>query len=256
MEFQTESSFRKNRNQYIAAITANLVYMGFGTMIGSFATAAPLLLSNETPLKSGPLTNEQLSNIGSINALASIASSLAFGFIAKIIGCKRTILLLAVPSIIFFVLIYIGDTYHYLVCARLTAGMVGGGIQTVLIIFIAEIADDKLVRIEKKMEISSIFFVAIYGLFIKSIPQFIYLLIFRIRGKISTISHMSRNVGILIAYDLGSFLPYRVLPCIFIFIPIVFAVLFVHLPNTPSYYIKRGNLVVRSCEFHFKFRLQ
>lgn len=112
-------------------------------MIGSFATSAPLLMSNETPLKSGPLTNEELSNIGSINAISSIASSLAFGFITKIVGCKRAILLLAVPSIIFYILIYFGDTYHYLICARLAAGMVGGGIQTVMIIYVAEIADDK-----------------------------------------------------------------------------------------------------------------
>lgn len=112
-------------------------------MIGNFATSAPILLSNGTPLKSGPLTNEQLSDIGSINALSSIASSLVFGFIAKVVGCKRAILFLTAPSIMFYVLIYIGDTYAHLVCARLIAGIVGGGIQTVMIIYVAEIADDK-----------------------------------------------------------------------------------------------------------------
>lgn len=112
-------------------------------MIGNFATSAPLLLSNETPLKSGPLTNELLSDIGSINALSSIASSLVFGYIAKVVGCKRAILLLTVPAIIVYILIYIGDTYHYLIWARLCAGVVGGGIQTVMIIYVAEIADDK-----------------------------------------------------------------------------------------------------------------
>lgn len=191
--------------------------MSFGTMIGSFATTAPLLLSNGTPLKSGPLTNEQLSNIGSINAISSIASSIAFGFIAKVIGCKRAILFLTVPSIIFYVLIYIGDTHIQLICARLFAGICGGGIQTLLILYVAEIADDS------------------------------------IRGRLSVISHLSRNSGILIAYVLGAFLPYKIVPCIFICIPIIFAVLFVRFPNTTQYHLKRGNLQVSSFKFWLKF---
>lgn len=124
-------------------LAANLVYMSFGTMIGSFAITAPLLLSNGTPLKSGKITTEELSNIGSINALSSIASSLVFGFIANVIGCKRAILLLTAPSIIFYVLIYIGDTMKFMICSRLVAGICGGGIQTTLILYLAEIVDDE-----------------------------------------------------------------------------------------------------------------
>lgn len=114
-------------------------------MIGWIAPATPILLSDETPLKTGPLTNEQLSWIGSINAIGAILSTFTFGFVTLMLGCKRAIIFLTVPSIVFYVLIFVGDTYYYILIARFFTGWSGGGIQTTLILYIAEIANNKLV---------------------------------------------------------------------------------------------------------------
>lgn len=117
--------------------------MSHGCMIGWIAPASPQLMSNETPLKTGPLTFEQLSWIGSINSIGAILSTFTFGFITLFLGCKRTILLLAVPSVIFFVLIFFGDTYYHILFARFMTGWSGGGIQTTLIIYIADVANNE-----------------------------------------------------------------------------------------------------------------
>lgn len=100
-------------------------------------------MSDETPLKTGPLTNEQLSWIGSINSLGAVISSLTFGMITLILGAKRTILFLAAPSIAFYMLVFFGDTYYHLLIARFCVGWSGGGIQTTLILYIAEIANNE-----------------------------------------------------------------------------------------------------------------
>lgn len=46
--------------------------------LGWIAPATPLLLSHETPLETGPMTNEQLSWIGSINAIGKFKSRHCF----------------------------------------------------------------------------------------------------------------------------------------------------------------------------------
>lgn len=112
-------------------------------MIGWLAPATPILMSEETPLITGLLTNEQLSWIGSINAIGAILSTFTFGFVSVFLGPKRAILCLTVPSLVFFVLIYVGDTYYYILIARFFTGWSGGGIQTTIILYIAEIANNK-----------------------------------------------------------------------------------------------------------------
>lgn len=123
--------------------TANIIFLAHGSMNGWVAPALPVLLSNNTPLTTGPLTNEQLSWIGSINAIGAIVGTFIFGSITMHLGCKRAMLLLTLPSILFWVLIYIGDTYYHILIARFANGWTGGGIQTTIILYIAEIANNK-----------------------------------------------------------------------------------------------------------------
>lgn len=64
---------------------------------------------------------------------------------------------------------------------------------------------------------------------------------FSIRGKLGSFSHLTRNIGLLSAYIIGAVVEYKIVPCIFIFIPILFAILFSLLPNTPQYHLHKGN---------------
>lgn len=66
--------------------------------------------------------------------------------------------------------------------------------------------------------------------------------------EFTTIISTARNIGILIAYIVGATMSYTVIPCIFITVPILFAFGFMLLPNTPQYYLLKGQPEV----IHFK----
>lgn len=115
---------------------------------------------------------------------------------------------MALPLILVYVLIYIGDTYNYVLFARFVIGWCAGGIQTSVIIYITDIANNS------------------------------------IRGKLSSFSYAARNIGILIAYILGPLLPYKIVPCVYVTVPIVFVIWFAFFPNTPQFHLKQGNFQV------------
>lgn len=91
-------------------------------MIGWISPATPILISNESPLKTGALSCQQLSWLGSINAFAAIVGTFAFGFITLYLGCKNTIHTFALAPILFYTLIYFGDSYNYILIARFFMG--------------------------------------------------------------------------------------------------------------------------------------
>lgn len=62
---------------------------------------------------------------------------------------------------------------------------------------------------------------------------------------LSSIVSLFRNLGILFGYIAGATVQYQNIPYIFVLIPIVFAVLFTYLPNTPQFYLRTNQLQVR-----------
>lgn len=58
-----------------------------------------------------------------------------------------------------------------------------------------------------------------------------------IRGSLGSILTISLNVGILIAYVTGAYLPYHIVPCVHIVFPILFFIGSLFLPETPQYLI-------------------
>lgn len=70
------------------------------------------------------------------------------------------------------------------------------------------------------------------------------MLLFSIRGRLSSIGTVIRNLGVLNGFILGAFINYAYVPCICIIFPIVFMVVFSILPNTPQYHLHRGRIQV------------
>lgn len=115
-----------------------------GTMNGWLSPALPELLSEQnTPLTTGPLTNEQLSWIGSINALSGIFGTFSLGCVTAYWGCKRAALLLSITCFAFWTLIFFGDSYYHVLIARFCMGTTGGGVQTTIILYISEISNNE-----------------------------------------------------------------------------------------------------------------
>lgn len=132
--------------------------------VGWLSPALPILTSDETPLNA-PLTNVQVSWIGryffseisipwsvgtylkklfsSIMSLSGIAGSFLFTFLTMKFGSKRIMLVLTAPVFLCWTLIYFGDTYYHILIARLCTGLTAGGVQSTIILYISEIADNR-----------------------------------------------------------------------------------------------------------------
>ena len=117
--------------------------VGHGSISGWFSPALDILLSEETPLIDGEITNEEVSWLGSISSLGSIVGTVIFGLLTWLIGCKRAMIFLALPSITFWLLVFFGDYLYHIMIARFIMGMTAGGIQTGVIIYVSEISNDK-----------------------------------------------------------------------------------------------------------------
>lgn len=83
------------------------------------------LASENTPL-SEPLSNEQISWIASFNSIGALFGSISIGWIIHKLGCKRAMFALAFPFIIFWILVYFGKNFYFILVARFINGFTGG----------------------------------------------------------------------------------------------------------------------------------
>lgn len=106
---------------------------------------SPMILflqSKETPIDH-PITADEASWIGSCLSLGGLAGNFLFGLLLNKIGRKKTVLLLPIPHIILWAIIYFATKVEHFYIARLFAGLCGGGVFVCVPIFIAEISDPK-----------------------------------------------------------------------------------------------------------------
>lgn len=73
--------------------------------------------------------------------------------------------------------------------------------------------------------------------------------LFSVRGRLGSVWLFIRNIGVLTAFIFGATLEYRLIPCICVFVPITFAIVFFMLPNTPKFYLHKGHTMVNNCDF-------
>lgn len=66
----------------------------------------------------------------------------------------------------------------------------------------------------------------------------------QIRGRLGSMTNFIRNVGILFGYILGAVVEYSYIPWICVVFPVIFMIVFVAIPNTPQYYLEKGNIQV------------
>lgn len=135
--------------------------LGHGTVIGWLSPVTPLLLSKETPLESGPLTPAQLSWIGSLTVFGGLLGPIVFGYITSCIGSKRTLFLLTIPTMTFWIIVFNTNTFEWLVVGLFIAGLTGSSTLTSVVLFVSDIANDKQVfELKKKIIFNRIIIVS------------------------------------------------------------------------------------------------
>lgn len=71
---------------------------------------------------------------------------------------------------------------------------------------------------------------------------------YRIRGKLGSMALLIRSIGYMVAFIIGAYVDYSIVPFIYLGIPILFFTTLLYLPNTPSHLIK-----IKKYEVSFNF---
>lgn len=108
---------------------------------------------------------------------------------------------------LFWLIVMNADQSWQLCIGRLFSGLTGGAFVSIQL-FLADISDD------------------------------------RIRGRLGTFLSLYLNVGVLLGYVAGTYLPYAVIPYAMVTWPLAFIVLFAFVPSTPQYLLTVGDVKV------------
>ncbi|XP_031623618.1 facilitated trehalose transporter Tret1-like [Contarinia nasturtii] len=191
------------RFQYLAVIIANIISLCHGMAIGWLSPNLPKLQSDDSPLDTGRMSLSSASWLGSCFSIGAILGNCIFGTISNYIGRKNTLCILALPNLLFWLLVLYGHNAVDLYIGRIFAGATGGGMYICLPLFVAEVADQ------------------------------------RIRGRLASLLMLNVTIGILFGFIAGTYLSYYLVPKIFLPLPIVFFASFIFFPETPQYFIER-----------------
>lgn len=99
-------------------ISANLIMFSHGCTVGWVSPALLYLMSDDSPLKTGSITIEQASWIGSINCIGALFGIFSIGIFTSFMGCKRAMAFLAIPALMYWLAIIFGETANHIIFAR------------------------------------------------------------------------------------------------------------------------------------------
>jgi MFS family permease len=217
-EFLTAKS---TRNQYFAAISGgkvsfltnrhvifqllvNLITLSHGVAIGWLSPSLPYLRSDESHLTTGPLTSENVSWIGSLSAVGAFFGAVIFGKVSQKFGQKLTLVLLVVPHLCFWTLVYTSKHVFQLYVARVCAGLTGGGTIRTLSMFVTEISEKT------------------------------------VRGELGSYLILFLSTGNLIIFFAGTYLSFFKVPLTMIVFPLLYLTLVSFLPDSPPSLMARN----------------
>ena len=182
----------------------NLISLSHGCAIGFVSPFLPYLRSDKTHLNSGPVTDENISWIGSLLAVGGFFGAIIYGQISQKFGQKFTLIALVVPHMCFWSLVLLSSEVHHLYIARVLAGLTGGGTIRTIPMFISEIAEN------------------------------------HIRGKLGTYLMLFLSTGTLIIFIAGTYLNFLTVPFFMLIFPITYFILVLFLPDTPPSLMSRN----------------
>ncbi|KAK4883260.1 hypothetical protein RN001_006579 [Aquatica leii] len=191
--------------QIIAALIASLTAFSAGSTIAWTAQISEKLLEGKDfPFA---VTVDQLGWIGSLMPLGASVLSLFTGTVCDRIGRKATGLILVIPSVIGWSLIIWTQSVTMLYVGRFITGMAAGGFCVFTSLYNHEIGQKE------------------------------------IRGALGSFLQMMISCGILFSAIAGKFLTIKMYSILCGVVPLIFGVLFLFMPETPFYYIKKKKLV-------------
>nr|XP_050859153.1 facilitated trehalose transporter Tret1-like [Vespula vulgaris] len=190
--------------QYIASFSASLGALAAGMSV-SWTSQAGVNGANIARVYNISITAEEFSWIGSLAAFGSAVSCVPIGILADIIGRKYSMLILVIPFTIGWLCIIFANSIALFYVGRFLTGFSGGAFCVTGPMYTSEIAESE------------------------------------IRGRLGLFYQLFLTVGILTVSILNLGVNVFELSVISGFVPIVFGVTFFFMPETPVYYLIKGN---------------
>lgn len=189
--------------QYIAGLAASGGALAAGTFLGWTSPAQiPLVKEGEYGF---PISASEFSWIGSVANLGAALMCFPIGILMKQVGRKWAMLSMVLPLVLGWLLIIFAGNVAMLIAGRFFLGVGGGAFCIAAPTYTAEIAQSS------------------------------------IRGTLGTFFQLLVTVGILFVYAVGAGVSVQVLSIICGIIPVVFAVIFFFMPESPHYHIEKGH---------------
>ncbi|XP_031629980.1 uncharacterized protein LOC116345073 [Contarinia nasturtii] len=196
----------KTLPQYIAALAATGGAFAAGTTLGwtSPIKAALINGTGQAGNYEFPISDTDFSLIGSLVTLGAALVCLFIGTIIQIVGRKLTMLLLVIPFTVGWALVTLPTNLAMLECGRFLLGISGGAFCVAAPTYTGEIAQTS------------------------------------IRGSLGSYFQLMLVLGVLFSYIVGGQANVFTLNLICACIPIIFAIVFVFMPESPAYLISKG----------------
>ncbi|XP_011497305.1 PREDICTED: facilitated trehalose transporter Tret1-2 homolog isoform X2 [Ceratosolen solmsi marchali] len=190
--------------QYMAGVSATLGAMAAGMVLGWTSAAGKngIDLAKEYNI---PLTADEFSWIGSLVTLGAAAICVPIGILSDLIGRKTAMLLLVIPFTIGWLFIIMAKSILMFYVGRFVTGLSGGAFCVTAPMYTAEISESS------------------------------------IRGTLGSYFQLMLVIGILLSYGLGPAINMYNLSLISAVVPVVFFCVFIFMPETPIYYLRKGN---------------
>ncbi|XP_076665642.1 facilitated trehalose transporter Tret1-2 homolog [Andrena cerasifolii] len=195
----------KKMPQYIASLSSTLGALAAGMTLGWTSSAGSDGIDFHKDPYMLPITPDEFSWIGSLTTLGSAVVCIPIGVLADLVGRKYAMLMMVVPFTLGWLLIICANSVLLLYIGRFITGISGGGFCIAAPMYTAEIAESD------------------------------------IRGSLGNYFQLLLCVGILLSYVLGSAMNMRILSIISAIVPLIFFAIFVFMPESPIYYLKKGN---------------
>ncbi|XP_046827175.1 facilitated trehalose transporter Tret1-like [Vespa crabro] len=202
---QTEQTIKAKRFlQYIASLAASIGAIAAGMSV-SWTSQAGTDGVNIATIYKITITPEEFSWIGSLAALGSAIVCVPIGTLADIIGRKYSMLMLVIPFTIGWLCIIFAKSVAFFYVGRFLTGFSGGAFCVTGPMYTSEIGESE------------------------------------IRGRLGTFYQLFLTIGILIVSILNIGVNMYQLSIISGFIPIIFGIAFFFMPESPVYYLIKGN---------------
>ncbi|XP_044260409.1 facilitated trehalose transporter Tret1-like [Tribolium madens] len=191
--------------QFLAVFAATFVYLPTGIHTGWPAPSLPQLLSDAYPHE---ITNDEASYITITGHLGNIFGGFLGNLLLDKIGRKKTILLIALPQTLSFLLIIASyEVMELLYVGRFIGGVAEGATFSFMPVYIAEVAQ----------------------------PE--------IRGSLGVFMSVMCVFGMLLVNLIGSYLSIKQSAEIFLVFPVLFLVVFYKMPESPYFLLMKNRKI-------------